>query len=81
MTDFSDPADRAALVARVGITEYTKQLTDWQNRQTAATVNGYPIRRTQTQWGVLYAVVGTRMAFNTQPQAAEHAATLPPRRR
>ena len=45
-------------------------------RSTVMFVGGYPIRRIQTRFGDIYAVIGTNSAFATLAQAEAHVCKL-----
>lgn len=60
--NWDDPAERLALVERVGVEAYNKAMRE----RIAARP---PIYTVCTQFGVLFAVKGTKMAFSTRAQA------------
>ena len=57
-------------------TDYSRLLQERRARSTVIFVNGYPIRRTQTRFGDVYAVIGTNGAFATLAHAEAHARKL-----
>jgi hypothetical protein len=77
--NWDDPAARLALIERVGHAEYNRQIKAHQDASVVATVNGYPIRPVGSQFGRLFAVGGTDMAFSTLPQAEAYAKAQPTR--
>jgi hypothetical protein len=59
MTDFDDPAQRAALIERVGPDEYNRQLKEHLDRSTVEVVSGYGIRLVRSMlFGPIYMVDG-----------------------
>jgi len=42
--DWDDPADRAALIKRVGVKKFSKMYNEYYRKNIAACVNGYNIR-------------------------------------
>jgi len=59
--NWNNPSDRLSLIEDIGIEEY--------NRRIKAYFVANPIRKISTQFGVLFAVTGTKMAFRTLEQA------------
>ena len=57
-------------------TNYSRLLQERHARATVMFVGGYPIRRVQTRFGDVYAVIGTNSAFATLAQAEAHARKL-----
>src|SRR5262249_26782425 len=57
-------------------TDYSRLLQERHARSTIIFVGGYPIRRIQTRFGDVYAVIGTDGAFATLAQAEAHARKL-----
>src|SRR5215470_3140759 len=57
-------------------TDYSRLLQERHARSTVMFVGGYPIRRIQTRFGDVYAVIGTNSAFATLAQAEAHARKL-----
>jgi hypothetical protein len=57
-------------------TYYSRVLQERHARNTVRFVGGYPIRRIQTRFGDIYAVIGTDSAFATLAQAEAHARKL-----
>ena len=57
-------------------TDYSRLLQERHARSTVMFVGGYPIRRIQTRFGDVYAVIGTNSAFGTLAQAEAHARKL-----
>jgi hypothetical protein len=55
---------------------YSRLLQERHARSTVMFVDGYPIRRIQTRFGDVYAVIGTNSAFATLAQAEAHACKL-----
>ena len=75
--NWDDPAARAALIESVGAEEYNRRLKAHLDESTVATVNGRAIRPVNTQFGLLYAVQGTKFAFSTREAAENFAKTQP----
>jgi len=75
---WDDPAQRAALIERVGADEYNRLLMaeHEKRRSVLVTVNGHDIRRVETRFGTLYAVEGTKRAFASRQQAEDFARLL-----
>jgi hypothetical protein len=76
--NWDDPAARLALIEQVGPEAYNEQLRRHLARSVVETVNGYPISPTQTRFGRLFMVGGTRQAYATLGEAQAHAKSLPP---
>jgi len=74
--NWDDPAERVALLERVGPIEYNRQHAENMRARVVSRVNGYDIRLTSSRFGRLYAVSGTRSAFLTQEQAETYARKL-----
>jgi hypothetical protein len=47
--DWDDPAARADLICRVGVSAYNRLLAEHKRDSVVAVVNGFAIRRTRTQ--------------------------------
>ena len=77
MTDFSDPVERLRLIEQIGAQEYTRRMRAWLAFNVLDTVNGYPLRKVRSRFGVLVMVEGTDRAFRTFEEAAAHARSLP----
>jgi len=83
IVDLTDQAIRRAvfavldgLAAVTTQTDYSRLLQERRARSTVMFVGGYPIRRIQTRFGDVYAVIGTNSAFATLAQAEAHARKL-----
>jgi hypothetical protein len=75
--DWTDPVARYQLSQDVGLDEYNRLMAAHIEQSIVATVNGWRIREVATQqWGTMFHIVDTGLAFKTQQQAEEHAATL-----
>jgi len=57
-------------------TDYSRLLQERHARSAVMFVGGYPIRRIQTRFGDVHAVIGTDSAFATLAQAEAHARKL-----
>jgi hypothetical protein len=78
--NWDDPAERAALIERVGIDEYNRLHAEHIAQSVVSTVNGYPIRPVSARGvGRLFAVGGTESAFMTLAQAEAFAREQPTR--
>jgi hypothetical protein len=77
--NWDDPAERAALIERIGVDAYNRQHAEHMKSQVRETVNGYDIAAVNTRFGRLFAVRGTDAAFSTLTDAQNHARKLPPR--
>ena len=69
----NDPSYRADLMEQVGIKKYNELMDKHIKDSTVDTVNGYPIRKVSSRFGMLYAVGGTTKAFKTLDQARDFA--------
>jgi hypothetical protein len=63
--NWNDPAARADLIARVGVSEYDRLQKEEHKRQTIETVNGHAIRIVYCRFGKIYMVDGTNCAHQT----------------
>jgi hypothetical protein len=68
--DWDDPADRAALIHRVGVRKFSRMYNEYYRKNVAAIVNGYNIRP-----AVRGFAVGRKM-FKTLEEAKSYAGTL-----
>ena len=73
MANLDTAEGRLALLEAVGADEYNRLLELRRRRSVLCTVNGHDIYPVHTQFGLLYAVGGTKMAFSTLDQAKAHA--------
>jgi predicted flavoprotein YhiN len=71
--DWGNPSERAALVERIGLEAYNKAFKEHQKDSTVSTVGGHDIQTVKTQFGKLFAVSETNMAFKTLKEAEEYA--------
>lgn len=79
--NWDDPAERAALIERVGVTEYNRMVAQHRKDSVVVTVNGYEIRQVDSpRFGRLFAVGKTGSAFTTQAQAITWASQQPKRK-
>jgi hypothetical protein len=83
IVDRTDQAIRRAvfavldgLAAVTTQTDYSHLLQERRARSTVMFVGGYPVRRIQTRFGDVYAVIGTNSAFATLAEAEAHARKL-----
>jgi hypothetical protein len=77
--NWHDPAERLALVERVGVEEYNRQHAEHMRRSVVATVNGYKIRRTVSQrFGVIFMVDGLNKGHGTLEGASAIARAAKP---
>jgi len=67
--DWSDPVARLRLIEKVGLKEYNKQIQQHLEDSVVSVFRGIKIRRVKTQFGQLFAVAGTRAAFETVAKA------------
>ena len=75
--DWNNPAERLALIERVGIDEYRHLLEEHFKRTTEITVNGHAIRRIPSRFGELDAIGTTGRAFLSLPEAVNFAESYP----
>jgi len=75
--DFDSPEGRAAAIELLGPKAYSVALEAWNDASKVATVNGHAIRKTQTRFGVVFAVGASGRAFSSVGEAGEFARTLP----
>ena len=69
--DWDDPADRAALIKRVGVRKFNRIYNEYYRKNVAATVNGYNIRPIAVSG---FTVCGKM--FKTLEEAKSYAGTL-----
>jgi hypothetical protein len=75
--DWDNPAERLALIERIGTQAYNDALAEHVRRTTISTVGGHGIRAMRTSFGKLYQVMGTDKAFRTLEKAEAYAAANP----
>src|SRR5215472_12144538 len=75
--NFDDPAERLALIERVGHEAYNLLLEEHKKKSIVAIVAGRAIRPVMTGFGRLFMVEGTNMAFRTLDEAKAHATANP----
>ena len=75
--DWDNPAERLALIERIGTQAYNDALAEHVRQTTISTVGGHGIRAMRTRFGRLYQVMGTNKAFRTLEQAEAYAAANP----
>jgi len=79
--NWDDPAERLALIQRVGVAEYQRLLNEHGDehrmRTTVAAINGRSIWPVECKYGRVFAVQGSNVAFATVDGAIAHARTLP----
>lgn len=75
--NWDNPAERFALIERVGVAEYNKAHEEHIRQTTVATVAGHAIRRVGSRFGQLFQVEGTERAFKTIQQAEDFARENP----
>lgn len=75
--DWDDPAERSALIERVGPQEYNRQFAEHRKSSVISTVAGHEIRPVGSRFGRLFAVGGTDRAFATQKEAEQYAKDNP----
>lgn len=68
-----DPAERAALVERVGPAEYERLFREHRERSVVEVANGHAIRLVGSRFGPLYEVGSTERAFSTLQEARAFA--------
>lgn len=76
--DWDDPVARYKLIETIGPEKYNELMDEHFQNSIIETVNGYGIRPVKTQFGKLYQVVGTAMAFKHITEAKTHAFALTP---
>ena len=78
--NWDNPAERLALIQRVGVAEYQRLLNEYgdehRKRAALAIINGRPIWPVQCRYGRVFAVQGSSVAFATLDGAKAHARTL-----
>ena len=75
--NWNDPADRLALVERIGIEEYNKAFEEYVKQTTVVTVGGHIIRPVGTRFGRLFQVGKTGKAFTKLCDAEKYARENP----
>jgi hypothetical protein len=75
--NWDDPADRFALIERVGPEEYNRQMAAHLEASTVSNVGGHAIRPVGSRFGRLFQVGATGKAFATQEQAEQYAKDNP----
>jgi len=78
--NWADPAERLALIRRVGVAEYQRLLNEYgdehRERTTVAVINGRSIWPVECKFGRVFAVQGSNIAFATLGGAIAHARTV-----
>jgi len=74
--NWDNPAERLALIQRVGVAEYERRLQEHREQGTLVVENGHAIRPVQCRYGRVFAVQGSSVAFATLDGAKAHARTL-----
>lgn len=69
MTNWNDPASRAALIERVGVAEYNRLHAEHMKKSVVGTFWGRDVRTVGSAFGTLYAVDGAGVAFTTLEEA------------
>ena len=69
--NWDDPADRSALIERVGVRKFSRMCNEYYRTNVAATVNGYNIRPIAVRG---FTVCGKM--FKTLEEAESYAGTL-----
>ena len=77
MMDWDDPAQRLALIERVGIEEYNRQILEHLEASIVSRVGGHAIRTVASRFGQLFAVGDTGRAFASQGDAEQFAKDNP----
>ena len=77
--NWDNPADRFALIERVGANEYNRLIKEHFRKSVVATVNGYDIRPVNSRFGRIYMIDGADRGYRTLEESKVFAATLPPR--
>src|SRR5262245_28401102 len=79
--NWDNPAERLALIQRVGVAEYQRLLNECgdehRERTTVAAINGRSIWPVECKYGRVCAVQGSNVAFATLDGAIAHDRTLP----
>ncbi|EPX83571.1 hypothetical protein [Salipiger mucosus] len=75
--DWSDPKARLSLIEEVGPEKFGALLRAHEEACVVDTVNGYRIRTTETRFGTLYTLEGTRAAYASLARARDEAMVLP----
>jgi hypothetical protein len=75
--DWDNPAERLALIERIGVEAYNEALAEHLKKTTISAVGGHGIRAIRTKFGKLYQVMGTDKAFKTLEKAEAYAAAHP----
>lgn len=73
--DWDNPAERAALIERVGPAEYNRQIAAHHAASRIETVNGHGIRPVGSRFGRLFFVEGLNTGYTTLEQARAAAAS------
>lgn len=76
-TDWSNPESRAALLERVGVTEYNRLHGEHLKNSLVTTAGGHEIRAVSSQFGKLYHVGKTPAAFAKLEDAEAFANSFP----
>ena len=75
--NWDDPAERLALIERVGIEEYNRQTREHLEASIVSRVGGHAIRPVGSRFGKLFAVGDTGKAFANQAAAEQFATDHP----
>jgi hypothetical protein len=73
--NWNDPAERLALIERVGPKAYNEAHLQHMKDETIDTINGHAIRPVQSRFGRLFVVGTTGKAFSTIDDAKKFATT------
>src|SRR5262249_33288994 len=78
--NWDDPAERLALIQRVGVAEYQRLLNQYgdehRERTTVAVINRRSIWPVECKYGRVFVVRGSNVGFATLDGAIAHASTL-----
>jgi len=75
--NWDDPVERLALIRRVGIEEYNRQMQEHLEASIVSRVGGHAIRTVGSRFGQLFSVGDTGKAFAKQADAEQFAKDNP----
>lgn len=75
--NWNDPAERLALIERIGAEAYNEEFEEHMRQTTLVTICGHAIREVGSRFGRLFQVGSTGRAFKTILQAETYACENP----
>lgn len=75
--NWNDPAERLALIERVGVDEYTRQFEAYHRSRIVDRAGGRDIWPVDSGWGRIYAIEGLNRGFSKVEEAIRYAEENP----